>query len=264
MHFDPHLSGTVEDVSLADLLQLFHYGRKSVTLHVSGSRSGKVVMQDGEIHHAQCANQQGEDALAALLGQRLVRIRTSGAEERSPHTVQRSFSAVVLDLLRKHDEFERDTADLAEVARSMERAMAKALEQCLKTWLESHPDVEHAALIDPRQHSVLACDSQPLWGGVVQSSLLQTLVTPYFDDSFADLDKLLSPPLASEQLKHDRETVVTFAGRRYVLAMIPERGWVAVLVFRAVDVSAGLSLAHMRALQKVVASWLSPDDFRPS
>lgn len=256
MHFDAHVGSAVEDVSLADLLQLFHYGRKSVTLHVSGPRSGKVVMHEGEIRHAQCAHEEGEEALATLVAQRLVRVRTSGADRRSPRTIRRAFGAVVLDLLRRHDEFERDTSDLVEVAKSMERATASAVERQLHAWLERHADVEHAALINPRAHSVLACDADKLWSGVVQSSLLQTLVAPYFDDSFAELDALL-PPVSSEDWGEDRQTVVTFAGRRYVVGMIPERGWVAVLVFRAGEVSPGLSLAHMLAFRKAVAGWVS-------
>ena len=262
MHFDTHLASAVEDVSLADLLQLFHYGRKSVTLHVSGPRSGKVVMHEGEIRHAQCAHQQGEDALAALVAQRLVRVRTSGADRRSPRTVRRAFGAVVLDLLRRHDEYERDTSDLAEVARSMERATASALDQQLRAWLARRADVEHAALINPRAHSVMACDAQNLWSGFVQSSLLQTLVAPYFDDSFSELDPLL-PPLSVEDWGEDRQTLVTFAGRRYVLATIPDRGWVAILVFRAGEVSQGLSLAHMCSLRKAVTGWLCPGE-RPA
>lgn len=258
MQFDSVLNGAMEDVSLADLLQLFHYGRKSVTLHVSGPRPGKVVMQGGEIYHAQCAQQQGEDALAALLAQRLVRVRTTGADQQSPQTVRRAFGAVVLDLLRRHDEFERDTSDLAEVAQSMERAKAKALEQRLMAWLEQHRDVEHAALLDPREHSILACDAQKLWGGIVQSSLLQTLIAPYFDDSFSELGAVLTP-LDADLPAEEKQTVVTFAGRRYVLAMVSERGWVAVLIFRAAEVSAGMSLAHVRALQGVAGSWLSPE-----
>lgn len=262
VHIDTHLGGTVEDVSLADLLQLFHYGRKSVTLHVSGPRSGKVVMHDGEIHHAQCAQQKGEEALSALLAQRLVRVRTSCVEQHSPQTVQRAFGEVVLDLLRRHDEFERDTSDLAEMPGSTELPAPKALDQQLIAWMERRGDIEHAALIDPREHSILACDSPSLWGGIVQSSLVQTLVAPYFDDSFSELDALMAP-LDPEVDRDDRQTVVTFAGRRYVLATIPHRGWVAVLIFRAFNVTPGLSLAHMQALQKVVLGWVVPGDILP-
>ncbi len=264
VHFDAKLTGSVEDVSLADLLQLFHYARKSVELHVSGCRGGVVVMIDGEIRHAQCGDRHGEDALAALLAQKLVRVRTGGVQQPPPRTVVRSFGAVVLDLLRKNDEHERDTGDLPLPDRANDRANDDdgGLEQNLRAWLQGRPDIAHGALIDPREHCVLACDSRSLWGRLVQSLLIQTLVAPYFDDSFEEIDALL-PARSRPDAEDDRQTVVAFGGRRYVLGLIPEQDWVAALVFDAARVSHGLSLTHMVALRKTVHSWVAPS-VRPS
>ena len=270
VHFDANLTGTVADVSLADLLQLFHYAKKSVTVHVSGHRGGSVVMIDGEIRHARCADEQGEDALALLLAQKLVRVRTSAAGARSPWTVHRNFSALVLDLLRQNDEHERDTGDLLTPVSATDTRLTCDLQNRLAQWLAGRPDIEHCALIEPRDHVVLACDEPHLWVRLVQSLLLQTLVAPYFDDSFDEIDGLL-PALADadpderqtderqtdERQTDERQTVVTFDGRRYVLCFEPSYGWVVVLIFRAKLVSHGLSLTHMGALRRAIREWVS-------
>ena len=255
VHFDAKLTGTVEDVSLADLLQLFHYARKSVTLHVSGSLGGTVVMMAGEIRHAECAGRAGEDALAMLLAQKLVRIRTCAADSTAPRTVRRSFGAVVLDLLRQNDEYERDTGDLPVKVPAIDPALTDQITRHFTDWLDVHPDVEHGAVIDPRQHYVVACDSPKLWGELVQSLLIQTLVAPYFDDTFDEINDLLSSQTVGAD-GEDKQTVVTFGGRRYVLALLPDQGWVAALIFNAADVSHGLSLTHMVALRHAVFGWL--------
>ena len=254
VHFDAKLTGSIEDVSLADLLQLFHYARKSVALHVSGYRGGQVVMVDGEICHAECADQQGEEALASLLAQKLVRVRTGAVAQPSPRTVVRAFGAVVIDLLRRKDEYDRDTGDLPVPEEVVDSHTPTDLGRRLAAWLDHNSDVEHAALIDPREHSVLACDSPSLWGTLVQSLLLQTLVAPYFDDSFEEIGDLLPP--SSPRDAEDRQTVVTFGGRRYVLGLIPERGWVAALVFGTSRVSHGLSLTLMTNLLRSVPHWI--------
>ena len=260
VHFDAKLTGSVEDVSLADLLQLFHYGRKSVALHVSGYRGGTVVMVDGEIRHAECAEQEGEEALASLLAQKLVRVRTGAVAHPSPRTVRRAFSAVVIDLLRRKDEVERDTGDLPVPERGA-APEGDDLDRRLKAWLDDHPDVDHGALIDPRAHCVVACDCSTLWGALVQSLLLQTLVAPYFDDSFDEIGDLL-PSMSPQNRAEDRQTVVTFGGRRYVLGLIPERGWVAALIFGASEVTHGLSLTLMANLRRSVPVWVDRPDRR--
>ena len=253
VHFDAKLTGTVEDMSLADLLQLFHYARKSVTLHVSGYRGGSVVMVDGEIHHAASTELEGEDALAALLAQKLVRVRTCAATPHVPRTVQRSFGAVLLDLLRQRDEWARDTGDLPVPERVPDEDLVADFEPLLKPWVERRPDIEHGAIIDPRAHYVLACDSPRLWANLVQTLMMQTLVAPYFDDAFEEIDGLL--PALSGRPPEDRQTVVTFSGRHYVLDLLPQFGWLAVLIFRASNVSHGLALTHMVSFRQAIEAW---------
>ena len=257
VHFDAKLTGTVEDVSLADLLQLLHYSRKSVTLHVSGTRAGTVILVEGELAHAASADLVGEDALAALLAQKLVRVRTCAVDRSTPRTITRSFGAVILDILRRRDEHKRDTGDLPMQARPIDPSLITNLTRDLRRWLDARPDIEHGALIDPREHFVLACDSPKLWGGLVHSLLMQTLVAPYFDDAFSEIAELLPEKGPDNNVDvDDQQTVVTFGGRRYVLGLVPHHGWVGALIFDASSVSHGLSLTHMVSLRLAVAGWL--------
>lgn len=256
VQFAPHMSGTLEGVSLADVLQVFHYGKKSVTVHVGGRTSGRVHMVSGEIHHAECGDAEGELALGRLINQTQVRIRTTPLETPPPHTVTRSFGAVVLDIFRAHDENVRDTADLPLPANAdPSDPRSDALRRQLAGWLEGHTSIEHAAIIEPVHHKILACDDEALWTTLVQTALLQSLCAPYFDDAFAEVDAALGPvPTRDED---SRVTLVTFASRHYVLAPVASRGWIVVLIVRAADASAGLALAHMSGLEKAIGTWAS-------
>ena len=259
VHFDAKLTGTVEDVSLADLLQLFHYSRRSVALHVSGLRGGVVVMVRGEIEHAACAELVGEPALSALLAEQLVRVRTAPVEYPIERTVDRSFCVVLIDLIRQRDEESRASPRRSTLPPP---DVLQRLEHGLGRWLENRKEVSHAAVIDPRQQHVLACDSPALWSELVRSVLLQTLVAPYFDESFTEIDAFL-PKLSAGFEGEDCQTVVTFSGRRYVLGLVPEHGWVAALVFHAARVSPGLSLTHMVGFRQAIIGWAeNPADYR--
>ncbi len=261
VHFDAKLSGTVEDVSLADLLQLLNFARKSIQLHVCGSRPGTVAMVDGEIHDSECDGRRGEDALAILLAQRVVRVRATALEQPPPRTVRRTFGAVVLDLLRRQDEFDRDTGDLPEAWGPPPRVTL--LEQRLVEWVDDRPDVDHAALIDPRQQFVVACDSPALWTKLVSTSFMSTLAAPYFDDVLSEIQKVL-PETPAAANAEEGQTVMTFGGRRYVLGHVRPRGWVAVLIFRADYVSHGLSLTHMVSFRQSVEGWANAVVAEPS
>lgn len=255
VHFAPHLSGTVEGVSLADMLQIFHYGKKSVTVHVGGQPSGRVVLMLGEIYHAECGDCEGEPALAKLMEQTQVRIRTSPLEVAPRHTIDRSFNAVVLDIARARDEHERDTLDLASPKVPIEepRDEPSNLEARLRAWVRAQAGVEHAALIEPTRHEVLACDSDALWESLVKTSVLQSLCAPYFDDAFSEVEAALGNRGLGRD--HERLTMVTFGAHRAVLAMVPSRSWLAVLFCSADEVSAGLAMAHMSSFQKALPSW---------
>lgn len=95
--------GSLHGVSLVDILQMFHYGRRNATITIGGTLPGRIHVEAGQIVHADTEKDRGEKALIALLQARSGSVRTTvlSSEER---TIKRSFDALLLDLLRVIDE----------------------------------------------------------------------------------------------------------------------------------------------------------------
>jgi Domain of unknown function (DUF4388) len=98
-------SGFVHGVALVDLLQIFHYSRRSLTLHIEPHAT--IHVSDGEIVHARNGELEGELAISCLLERTSGRIRTAPAEV-VPTSIQRSFNFLLLDALRGMDESNRE------------------------------------------------------------------------------------------------------------------------------------------------------------
>ncbi|MFO0571422.1 MAG: response regulator [Polyangiaceae bacterium] len=99
--------GSVHGLSLVDLLQMFHYARRSITVRLGAPVQGAIHIEHGEIVHAEHGEDVGEVALRALLSS------PSGAITTHPHTqvsrsVSRNFQSLLLDLLRQLDESSRE------------------------------------------------------------------------------------------------------------------------------------------------------------
>jgi DNA-binding response OmpR family regulator len=95
--------GSVHGLSLIDMLQMFHFGRRSIVLKVEARVPGEIHFNEGEIVHAARGPSRGEQALSEILGV------GSGAVHTEPtvaveRTVHRSFESLLLDLLRTLDE----------------------------------------------------------------------------------------------------------------------------------------------------------------
>lgn len=95
--------GSVHGLSLVDLLQMFHYGRRSLAVYVGGPQGGSIHVRKGEILHAQFGQLTGEAALGAMLSATTGSIQTGPAVD-APATVTRNFQSLLLDLLRQLDE----------------------------------------------------------------------------------------------------------------------------------------------------------------
>ena len=95
--------GSLHGISLIDVLQMFHFARRSVCVMIGGRENGKVYVRDGEIVHAVLGDVTGEEALRRILAMHSGSIR-SGPLEGSEQSITRSFEGLVLDLLRGLDE----------------------------------------------------------------------------------------------------------------------------------------------------------------
>lgn len=112
------LEGRLAQLSLADLLQLFHMNRKTGTVEMlrraldGGDERGLVAVLDGNVVDARCGGVEGEKALHRLLGWRtgsfaFVRSRPAG-----PARIHTPTRALLLEGMRQLDELARLRAEL--------------------------------------------------------------------------------------------------------------------------------------------------------
>jgi CheY-like chemotaxis protein len=108
---DKGFHGSVHGMSLVDMLQVFHYSRKSMVVRVrSGAEEGQIHLAAGEIVHAQLGPREGVDALAAILRLPNGVVRTRGPAS-AARTIERPFDGLLLDVLRQIDEGRDAIAD---------------------------------------------------------------------------------------------------------------------------------------------------------
>lgn len=96
--------GSIHGLSLVDLLQMFHYARRSLAIVVDGWEPGHVYLRDGRVVHAQYRELVGEEAVRAILAMPAGSLRTMVLPEGTPTTIQRDFEGLLLDALRTLDE----------------------------------------------------------------------------------------------------------------------------------------------------------------
>jgi CheY-like chemotaxis protein len=99
---------SVHGISLIDTLQMFHYSRRSLSVHFLGSVGATLHLRDGQLVHAEHGELRGEEALAAILRMPAGSLQTFALEP-VPQTIFKDFQAVLLDQLRQLDERERDS-----------------------------------------------------------------------------------------------------------------------------------------------------------
>ncbi|HEY0190679.1 MAG TPA: response regulator [Kofleriaceae bacterium] len=96
--------GSIHGLSLVDLLQMFHYARRSLAIVVDGLAPGHVFLEDGHVIHAVYRDLQGEPALRAILSMPAGSLRTMVLPHATPHSIARDFQTLLLDTLRTVDE----------------------------------------------------------------------------------------------------------------------------------------------------------------
>lgn len=100
--------GSIHGLSLVDLLQMFHYARRSLAIVVDGWAPGHVYVDEGRVVHATYRELSGEPALRAILAMPAGSLRTMVLPEIMPRTIERELEGLLLDALRALDESSRE------------------------------------------------------------------------------------------------------------------------------------------------------------
>lgn len=104
--------GSFHGLSLVDMLQMYHYARRSVAIAVSGRSPGRMHLRDGQLVHAEFQGRTGEAALTSILTIPAGTLATTPLPAKSSETITRDFRHVLLDALRSLDEATgRDASD---------------------------------------------------------------------------------------------------------------------------------------------------------
>lgn len=98
--------GSVHGLSLVDMLQMFNYSRKSISITVSGREPGVIHFREGQVIHVEHAGLVGEAALRSILAKPAGTLSTSALPAQLERSVLRDFREVLLDALRAIDESE--------------------------------------------------------------------------------------------------------------------------------------------------------------
>jgi DNA-binding response OmpR family regulator len=96
--------GSVHGLSLVDMLQMYNYARRSVTIAVEGTSPGRLHLREGQIVHAEHQGLCGEAAVASILAMPAGTLGTTALPARLSQTVTRDLREVLLDALRSVDE----------------------------------------------------------------------------------------------------------------------------------------------------------------
>jgi hypothetical protein len=128
-------SGSLGGVSLIDLLQVLHFGRRTSAVTVRRRKAiGTIWLADGEVVHAEVGDLRGRAAFEAVLAWQAGTFGSDPGSRAPEQTIQEPFNGLLLDALRVQDE-------AAEGAAAPEFSLANAdidpsnLEKDASAWL---------------------------------------------------------------------------------------------------------------------------------
>lgn len=122
--------GSVHGVSLVDMLQMFHFGRRTIELHIGGPGKSTIVFRDGEIVDATLGDTRGIDALRAILDTPSGAMQTSVPGGAPNVTIETPFQSLLMDTLRELDEGD---------GKRRSDAMELALDDAFEEWASMRP-----------------------------------------------------------------------------------------------------------------------------
>lgn len=99
----------VPELSLGDILQMYHLGRRSISVLLSGPVAGRIHLHAGEIADAECGALRGLQALSRLLEASSGLLRTDTTQAELARTITLPFEHAILEATRQLDERRRDS-----------------------------------------------------------------------------------------------------------------------------------------------------------
>lgn len=244
--------GNLHGISLVDVLQMFHYSRRSVCVVVGGRSGGEIHVQQGEIVHAQQGDLIGEVALKRILSMRSGSIR-SGPLVSELRSIERSFEALVLDVLRDLDEEKsRESGTLeAPTDSDVDAALAPSRDTpaiCADVVMRVDGALRCAAVeLEERKLIWLSSaeDDQPNTADTIVADAVDLLSAP----SLALVDGLIGPEPSPEELTSvpSYREARLLAGDVWRLMVTTHGGKRAVVLDTRRETSPGLALWHLRA-----------------
>lgn len=254
MECETGFRGSLHGISLVDVLQMFHLSRRSVCVTVGGRRGGEVHVRDGEIVHAEQGDAVGELALRRLLGLDSGSIR-SGPLESERQSIQRTFEALLLDMLREVDEERQDELDFDDafgpVARAVRRASVPpratgVAELCAELVARVEGGVRCGA-IDLERRKVLgvhgAPDDDEGTAGTLLADALELLSGP----NLAGIEELIGVEIGKPARPSGYHEARVLFPELCRLMLTTHGGNRAVVLDTRRDTSPGLALWHLRS-----------------
>ncbi len=99
------VKGRLQDMSLVDIIQIFHAEKKTVAIHLGSELGyGRVYLRDGEIVHAVYRNLSGAEALYKLLAWNEGEFEVEPGATTDERTINESVDALLLEGMRRLDE----------------------------------------------------------------------------------------------------------------------------------------------------------------
>jgi len=103
--------GVIEAIQLPDIIQLIGMSRRTVTLEIIADQGkAAVYFEDGEIVHALCGEQRGEEAFYELFRWTGGRFSFTALPDNNPHTISQSWQGLLIEAARREDEAKAEAA----------------------------------------------------------------------------------------------------------------------------------------------------------
>jgi len=110
------LTGTFEDVSFGELLQLLHTGHKSGRLTARrGNEQAEIFLQEGDVVRALSRRERGPEVVYRVLGWQTGEFSFERTQEAVAREITESTEHLILEGMKRYDEWEHLEAQMPEM-----------------------------------------------------------------------------------------------------------------------------------------------------